>query len=118
MYLRFIRFSICLLSALFVRLPEALSDYLTGASSKTYQVLKYDAPTFSFLCVFASANLRTLYGKWFGPNGNLYEATYNNWQTILRYNSTISAFVNMIASGSGLERPPHGLIYMLPPYSS
>ena len=117
MYLRFVRFSICLLFNLFVRLPEALSAYLPGARSKMSQVLKYDAPTFSFLGVFASANLRILYGKWFGPNGNLYEATYNNWETILRYNSTIDAFVNMTASGSGLERP-HGLIYMLPSYPS
>ena len=117
MYLRFIRFSICLLSALFVRLPEALSDYLLGARSQMYQKLKYDVPSFSFLCIFASANLRILYGKWFGPNGNLYKATYNNWQTILHYSTTIGAFVNMIASESGLERP-HGLIYMLPSYPS
>lgn len=116
MYLRFICFSICMLFILFVQPPEAFSDYLLGASSQTYQILKYDVPFCSFLGVFASMNLRTPYENGFDPDGNLYAVTYS-WQTILRYNGTIGAFVNMSSSGVGLDRP-HGLICMLPPYPS
>jgi sugar lactone lactonase YvrE len=80
-------------------------------------VLKF-APDGQFLGVAASGNgLTRPYGNAFGPDGNLYVASFRSNQ-ILRFNGTTGAFIDVFASdlngGLGTENGlngPNGLLF-------
>ena len=74
--------------------------YVSSGGSTTGSILRYSSSG-AFIGAFAtSPSLKRPYGNAFGPDGNLYVASFRSDQ-ILRYNGSTGAFIDVFAQGNG-----------------
>jgi len=92
-------------------LQEARADLLVSHSNS---VSRYDESTGAFLGVFVrggSGGLRNAQGLAFGPDGNLYVASFES-QQILRYDGVTGAFLDVfVSAGSGGLGAPNDVAF-------
>ena len=110
--------------------PDANGDRLkdlyvtSGTTSGTSSVLRFDGTTGAFIDAFVSDDPATdidetgglirPYELAFGPDGNLYVASFLSDQ-ILRYNGKTGAFIDVFSEGNGLSgglNGPNGLLFV------
>jgi sugar lactone lactonase YvrE len=75
--------------------------YISSGTNTSGAVLRFDGRTGAFIDEFAtSALLKRPYGNAFGPDGNLYVASFRSDQ-ILRFDGKTGAFIDVFAQGNG-----------------
>ncbi|MBK1987091.1 hypothetical protein A0J48_005990 [Sphaerospermopsis aphanizomenoides BCCUSP55] len=95
-----------------------------GAEAETSSILRFDGQTGEFIDVFIGDNADTdedetgglirPYGIAFGPDGNLYVASFLTDQ-ILRYDGVTGEFIDVFAQGNGQPgglNGPNGLLFI------
>ena len=96
----------------------------SGAKPETSSILRFDGLTGEFIDTFVGDDLDTTldetgglirpYGMTFGPDGNLYVASFLS-DRILRYDGTTGDFIDVVAQGNGEAgglNGPNGLLFI------